>query len=438
MGIPARTSSTPTALVKALSGVLRKHPGADPHGTLAPRWAAQVIRLFRGGHDPTEWVSSSLQVRRTEKEGWRRLPYEVAIEAHYMVPGAKVVGEAAKASGIPDEVARAAEHDQGVLQGVAQVHAAQFAEEARSASSWDDEIDRGDLDKVLDQHTVGFVTDDGWKVEGVDTSSVASHAAPDGRITTVLRANVRLRDQTLTTEEDNPHREAAMPPNLRLVRPDEQPPRRETPAKSWWEDPAAFARAQHAQKMFDEQTVSKTGEGKQLRWHMYRGHLQVTEIEHAGKPGKRLRQFNFHLPDWPMPAEHYAELAKFLRMMLSEHATYDAALHWLRKFYEKVRPEVKYWPDPVREQVLRGVDVAPGGSKIEVAMRGGEVNATPGDVSFVWWSGPNQLKGWVSGARANQKVYQWVKANRDKLPQMGWHDIWEAVRNETGIRMDSH
>mgnify|MGYP000019304398 CR=1 FL=1 len=408
----------------------------------ATQWAAAIRHVLESREDPTEWVKATLQVRRVEKDSWRRFPYEAQVEAHYVLPAREVLERAAHNAKIDPAALKKIQADHGTLktvyEQVAKLHAAQFADEVKSSTTWQDEIERGDLGDVLNSHTVGLETGpEGWKVEGVDQPRVTSSVSSDGHVTTVLHAIVRLQEPFFENNEDDPSYEpryAADVPYLRLVRDDETPGRGPAPRR----EPSDADRA--AQAAFDRAVVGKTGEGDKLRWHVYRNNVEVTELAGAGKPGKRLRQVKLLLPDRALPEAAYLELTKFLRLMLSEHAHYEGVVTWFKKFYAQFGPQVINWRDPIEETTLRGVDVNPRGSKFKLPFNEerGEITATPTSVFISWRSGINDLKGGPDAGRDTKKVYKWMDENRARVPHMSWVDLFGAVRRETGVTMDHH
>jgi len=427
--------SLENALEKGFQGQAKDH--ADPKAA-AHQWAAAIRHVLETREDPTEWVKASLQVRKTEKEGWRHFPYEVQVESHYMLPAREVLEKAGRSAKVDPAVVKWSEKDTHVLDEIAKLHGAAFADDVRSPTAWQEEIDNGDLDKTLDDHTVGLETGpEGWRVEGVDQPRVTSSASSDGTVTTVLRAILHLQDPPFETDEDNPrhYRDAAGPPHLRLVRDEEEGPRMNpTPRK----EPSDEDRA--AQALFDREVVGRTGEGEKLRWHAYRGNIEVTELAGAGKPGKRPRRVRLFLPDRALPKAAYVELAKFLRLMLSEHAHYEGAVHWFKKFYDTYGTQVYGWRDPIEETVVRGVDVDPKSSRFKAHFNEerGEVTVSPTSILFSWRSGINDLKGGPNTGRETQKVYQWILGNRDRMKDLTWPELWGAIHRETGVAMNHH
>lgn len=193
----------------------------------------------------------------------------------------------------------------------------------------------------------------------------------------------------------------------------------------------------------------KTVDQGRVRIHRYRDHFQVTDLTDAGKRGKRVRVLNV------APSHSYGgKTDQWMRSMsvaLEDYTEYDRIVGFFRDILVDYPGEIA-----MRESVVRGVDVNPGGTVRYdfVTQKGVEVSALPDKFSLknsvlIRPNRPDQPANdtgkefyqdtlyWDASKRDAQVFYNWLGANMDEAKRMGmreFQDLWARL----GVRYDSH
>lgn len=189
--------------------------------------------------------------------------------------------------------------------------------------------------------------------------------------------------------------------------------------------------------------LGTTWEAGSARIHRYRDHFRVTDLENAGKRGKKVREMVIE------PTVYYKgshdEWMDRMSGALPEYHTYDAIKAFIKDILVDAPHEIR-----IDESVVRGVDVSPGGTtKITLQTNTGiEITADPLDFmlnSRVMMPGPTGKPSfaldtlyWPTNKRRDSKVfYNWLKANLAEANRMSITDF-RKLFDELKIPYDSH
>lgn len=159
--------------------------------------------------------------------------------------------------------------------------------------------------------------------------------------------------------------------------------------------------------------------------HMYRGQLQITDTANAGRKGKRVPQISVY--KW---GEHDPSLFATLEDRLDKATSWNDIVMICRTF-AKENPDVN-----ISEKELRGVDVTPTGSDIEIHGDKIYVEATPLDFSVrdkEDMSNEPVMINAGNGVRNARKFYDLVKANQDAIKSMSFDEMY-LLMNKNDIQ----
>lgn len=190
---------------------------------------------------------------------------------------------------------------------------------------------------------------------------------------------------------------------------------------------------------------------KGLKFHHWHGSLSITDLTNAGKRGKKVREL------WLKPNTQNDEFAERIikqAVDATSHMSYDQA----KVHLEKVRAEFSGKEGKVplfdlREEVHRGVDVEPMGTKINLENKFPDgsivrIEASPHDflvVSSTPIHAPDKpahglmqdTRYWPRNKPSGIAFYGWIKDNMSKAAKMKVQDLI-TVWGDLGVKWDSH
>jgi hypothetical protein len=165
--------------------------------------------------------------------------------------------------------------------------------------------------------------------------------------------------------------------------------------------------------------IGQSVENDKWRAHRYAYHLNLIDLQNAGKRGKKVVEFMVDNPSVPLARE------------LLRAAEKGVTAAEMRKLAPK--PQTS-------ERQLRGVDVRKPGMKVIHAVgKGVVVHATPqsfsadaDDINQMRMMPPMNAR-----KTAIKKFYEWAKANERKIQSMTWSDLTKALQ-KAGIEYHSY
>ncbi len=182
-----------------------------------------------------------------------------------------------------------------------------------------------------------------------------------------------------------------------------------------------------------------------LKLHRYRGSVEVTDMENAGKRGKRVRQLII-----VAPLMKDAESDAFLKGVTTDilPLSYDAAKKHLEGLLDQSPKAFE-----LHERQMRGVDVEPEGTTIHLENKEPDgriltIDASPHkfnvkDSAVIDAPGKaahgfrQDTLYWSDNKKDGILFYGWLKANMSRAGKMNIFDL-RKVWSELGVRYDSH
>jgi hypothetical protein len=193
--------------------------------------------------------------------------------------------------------------------------------------------------------------------------------------------------------------------------------------------------------------VGKSTFTEHLKLHHFHGSLQITEMQNAGKRGKKVRELTL------IPKTLNDELSdKIVKQAVSSisHMSYDEAKKHLEDILSRSGHENLF---KLREQTRRGIDVEPAGTTIDLEKKFPDdtivsIHASPRDFrvtnSVVIHAEGKAADGyrqdtnyWPRGRQGGIAFYGWLKDNMSKASNMTILEL-EALWEHLGIQYDSH
>lgn len=201
----------------------------------------------------------------------------------------------------------------------------------------------------------------------------------------------------------------------------------------------------------------ETYTAKGLKFHHWHGSLSITDMANAGKRGKKVREL------WIRPNTNDDDRSVAIiqhAVQTTMHMTYDEAKAHLEKVQKEhpMEPGPNHWPTArplfdLREDVHRGVDVEPMGTKINLEKKfpNGtivKIDSSPYEfrvTNSTVISAPDKP---ADGMRndtlyySKDKIgggafYAWLRDNMSKASNMTIQDLQEVWRS-LGIKYDFH
>ena len=195
--------------------------------------------------------------------------------------------------------------------------------------------------------------------------------------------------------------------------------------------------------------------GDHLKIHHYRGSLEITDMDNAGKRGKRVRIMSVLPGSHSMADEETSE--ELLKPLVDHilHMTYDQAKKAIEGI-NKENSDLNAAPFDISEHEVRGIDVEPKGTVIQLQKKFPNgtivsIKASPHDFqvsnSVVIKGDPenprpadghrDDMNYWSRGRESGILFYGWLKDNVSKASNMDMETL-KKVWHELGVKFDSH
>jgi len=195
--------------------------------------------------------------------------------------------------------------------------------------------------------------------------------------------------------------------------------------------------------------LGKTFFTESLKFHHWRGHLTITDITNAGKRGKKVRELVV-TPNTRGGDARAEEVIKHLVPTLT-HMNYDQAKGKMEDLQEELddngKPVVELF-----ERILRGVDVEPPGTKIELTNKFENgtilrIESSPHDfhlTNSALFGAAGEKPSfrqdtgyWPRSKKDGILFYAWLKENMAKASKMTIQDF-QKVWDQLGVTYNQH
>ncbi len=196
--------------------------------------------------------------------------------------------------------------------------------------------------------------------------------------------------------------------------------------------------------------------GDHLKIHHFSGSLKITDMDNAGKRGKKVRILSV-LPAGSHSADDRQTSEELLKPLVDHilHMTYDQAKKAIEGI-NKENSDLNEDPFNISEHEVRGIDVEPKGTVIQLQKKFPNgtivsIKASPHDFqvsnSVVIKGDPenprpadghrDDMGYWSRGRESGIVFYGWLKDNVSKAANMTMEEL-KKVWHELGVKFDSH